>query len=113
MSIHHLNFTGKTVPHPASAVLFQSCYHILLAATVIALLPFSTAHAALQTVEQHEQSKQPSKNGKVCQSEDVIGSRMKKRVCLTPEQWEARERAGKELKREMDSKPMPKDGQGG
>ena len=53
------------------------------------------------------------KNGKVCRSEDVTGSRMKKRVCYTPEQWEARERASKEMVRELDGKSIPKDANGG
>ncbi|MBV2208644.1 MAG: hypothetical protein KUL77_03650 [Thermomonas sp.] len=91
----------------------QPSYRILLAAVITALLSLGTAHAMPQAAEQHEPSKPDKQNGKVCQSEEVTGSRMKKRVCLTPEQWEARERAGKELKREMDSKPIPKDGQGG
>lgn len=54
----------------------------------------------------------PGKNGKVCQYEDVTGSRMKKRICYTPEQWEARERAAKELVRELDAKPVGKDALG-
>lgn len=55
----------------------------------------------------------PGKSGKVCRYEDVTGSRMKKRICYTPEQWEARERAAKELVRELDGKSIPRDGSGG
>lgn len=46
----------------------------------------------------------PGKDGKVCQYEDVTGSRMKKRVCDTPERWAARERAAKDMVRELDRK---------
>jgi len=55
----------------------------------------------------------PGKNGKVCEYEVVTGSRMKKRVCYTPEQWEARERAGRELTRELDGKSIGADAHGG
>ncbi len=48
----------------------------------------------------------PGANSKVCEYEKVTGSRMKKRVCYTPEQWEARQHAAKDAKREMDAKPM-------
>jgi len=56
---------------------------------------------------------QAEKNGKVCQYEVVTGSRMKKRVCYTPEQWAARESAAKQLTREMDGKSISKDANGG
>jgi len=55
---------------------------------------------------------QPERNGKICEYEDVTGSRMKKRVCMTPEQYEARQRAAREAVREMDAKPIPKMGEG-
>mgnify|MGYP003575480450 FL=1 len=54
----------------------------------------------------------PVAEGKVCQYEDVTGSRMRKRICFTPEQWDARERAAKELVRELDSKPIGRNGDG-
>jgi|GEM_PF-764201 len=54
-----------------------------------------------------------NKNGKVCKREDVTGSRMPKRVCYTPDQWEARERAAREAVREMDARQAGMDGQGG
>lgn len=53
------------------------------------------------------------RKGKVCRNEDVTGSRMPKRVCHTPEQWAARERAAKEAVREMDARPVGKIGEGG
>lgn len=43
---------------------------------------------------------------KVCHYEDVTGSRMKRRVCHTQERWEAQERAGKTLMRELDNRPV-------
>jgi len=46
------------------------------------------------------------RNGKVCQYEDVTGSRMRRRVCHTPERWKARERGSKALVRELDSRPI-------
>lgn len=54
----------------------------------------------------------PDKNGKICQYEDVTGSRMKRRVCLTPEAWEARQKAAKDFARELDAKPVSKDADG-
>lgn len=55
---------------------------------------------------------QPDKNGKICQYEDVTGSRMKKRICMTPEQYEARQRAAREAVRELDARSIPKVGEG-
>lgn len=69
-------------------------------------VPANATHADASAAEQAPRSE---KKDKVCKSEDVIGSRMKKRVCYTPEEWEERERAAKELKREMDAKPVTKD----
>ena len=47
-----------------------------------------------------------NKNGKICKTEDVTGSRMPKRVCYTPEQWEARQRAGRDAVRELDARSV-------
>lgn len=52
----------------------------------------------------------PGKERKVCRNEEVTGSLMKKRICRTPEQWEAQEQAAKEFGRELDAKPVGKDG---
>ncbi|MCW4455627.1 hypothetical protein OK348_12615 [Flavobacterium sp. MXW15] len=52
------------------------------------------------------QAKRGKKDNKVCHYEDVTGSRMKKRVCFTPEQWEARAKAAKDFMRELDDKPL-------
>ena len=50
-------------------------------------------------------SKQDS-SSKVCEYEKVTGSRMKKRVCYTSEQWKARQQAAKDTAREIDRKPV-------
>lgn len=47
-----------------------------------------------------------SRNGKICRFEDVTGSRMRKRICHTPEQWVARERAAQAAVRELDGKSV-------
>lgn len=93
----------------------------LFAFAIIVLLPSGQAVArndaglvsAQPAVAADRQTGQPEKTGKVCQYEDVTGSRMKKRLCYTPEQWAERERVAKELKREMDDKPISKDANGG
>ena len=46
------------------------------------------------------------KQEKICRFEDVTGSRMRKRICHTQEQWDARERAAQSLVRELDAKPV-------
>jgi hypothetical protein len=69
--------------------------------------------SAQPTLAVDRQVEPSEKNGKVCQYEIVTGSRMKKRICYTPEQWAARELAAKALKREMDDKPISKDANGG
>jgi len=46
------------------------------------------------------------RNGKICQYEDVTGSRMRKRVCYTAARWEARERNAQALVRELESKSV-------
>lgn len=45
-------------------------------------------------------------DGKVCHFEDVTGSRMRRRVCMTHEQFDARQHSAKQLVREMDAKPV-------
>ncbi|WP_149194827.1 hypothetical protein [Luteimonas suaedae] len=63
--------------------------------------------ASVPAAEQTSPSARTGSNGKVCHYEVVTGSRMKKRVCHTPEQWEARERAARDLVREIDGKSLP------
>ena len=80
--------------------------HVLVAAAVMGLLTLGQAMAQEAETDASEAPAMPvpGKNGKVCQYEDVTGSRMKKRVCHTPEQWEARERAARDMVRELDRK---------
>ncbi|TYT25694.1 hypothetical protein FZO89_05170 [Luteimonas viscosa] len=89
---------------------------LLFAGAIIGLLSIGQAMAQ-EAVEpastQASKPTKPGKNGKVCQLEDVTGSRMKKRVCYTPAQWEARESAAKAMVRELDGKSIPKDANGG
>lgn len=92
--------------------------HLMFATLCISLLSFGSAVAdeapeptSGQATEQAESQAKPERNGKICQIEEVTGSLMKKRVCKTPEQWAARESAGKELVREMDRKPLAAKGE--
>ena len=106
-------------PSPGrSAVDFrwQRIHRLLMPAAAIVLL--SVGHVAAQEAPdpdplQMSAPAKASRNGKVCQLEGVTGSRMKKRVCYTPQQWEAREAAAKAMVRELDGKSIPKDANGG
>jgi len=111
----HVDFIGSShlsnVP-AARAPGQRRIRHLLFAIAAIGLLSIGQA-AAQEAGEpasaQAPATVKPGKDGKVCQLEDVTGSRMKKRICYTPEQWEARERAAKELVRELDGKPVGRD----
>lgn len=115
--------SSSSRPGVPSAAVPWSRYsrRLLLALGAVVLL--SSGQAAAQdaaglrssqpTVAADTQRGQAGKNGKVCQYEVVTGSRMKKRVCYTPEQWAAREAAAQQLTREMDGKPLSKDANGG
>jgi len=86
----------------------RSC-HLMVALAVSGLL--STGQVVAQEAQEPasaEASGSPTKDrkGKICQYEEVTGSRMKKRVCHPPEQWEAREKAAKDMVRELDAKPV-------
>ena len=85
----------------------------LAAAFLLLLLPMSQASAQEAEEVAHSEAAsvaapvvQPEQAERVCSYEDVTGSRMRKRVCRTAEQWEARERAAKGLARELDAKPV-------
>ena len=117
-------FSGSSIWSgvPAAAVPWSRySRRLLLALGAVAVLSSGQAVAqdaagltsALPTVAAGTQTGQADKNGKVCQYEVVTGSRMKKRVCYTPEQWAARESAAKQLTREMDGKSISKDANGG
>ncbi|MGY1519480.1 hypothetical protein [Luteimonas sp. A482] len=96
-------------PYPVLAVAEWQRHtrHALLAVAAVGLLFLGQATAQEPAADSAQTSAPvgPGKNGKVCKQEDVTGSRMKKRVCHTPEQWEARERASRDLVRELDRKP--------
>ena len=48
-----------------------------------------------------------NKDGKVCRTESVTNTRLKtKTVCLTPDEWTAREEAAKDAFRETNKSPM-------
>lgn len=92
--------------------------HLLFAVAAIGLL--SIGQAAAQEADESDSAQvaapagaKVGKNGKVCEYEAVTGSRMKKRVCYTPEQWEARERASKQMTRELDNRSIGADAHGG
>ena len=94
--------------------------HRLLAALLLGLLPVGPALAqaadkppADEPAETAQANATQGKSAgteqrKICRYETTIGTRMRKKVCQTPEQWEARQQAGKNLRREMDDKPISK-----
>ena len=99
-SIHRPQFSG------GRARLRPHVGHALAVAAFVGLLSIGQAMAQRVGEDAAEASTTPvaGKNGKICQREEVTGSRMPKRVCLTPEQWAARERAAKDMVRELDRK---------
>ncbi|MDH5822824.1 hypothetical protein QFW77_07425 [Luteimonas sp. RD2P54] len=95
--------------------------HLLLAMVTVGLLAVgqSAAQEGSEPAVAPEAAQAPlpatpDRGGKVCHYEEVTGSRMRKRICYTPEQREARERAARDMVREMDSKGIQyTDGSGG
>lgn len=85
--------------------------HLLLAMVAIGLLSIGQA-VAEEGKEAVSEPAKPGKDGKVCEYQAVTGSRMKKRICHTPEQWEARQRAAKQVTRELDNRPIAAEGSG-
>ena len=94
-------------------LLVMAALGLLTTGTVTAQDVTGAAPAQTPTAQPTTPPAKSGKSHKVCEYEDVIGTRMKKRICLTPEQWEAREKAAKDFVREMDGKPLPKDSNGG
>ncbi|WP_282274865.1 hypothetical protein [Stenotrophomonas sp. PS02297] len=92
---------------------------LMLATAALGLLPIGQVAAqtsAPANSPEAQEAAPPAKQGKpvrICEYEDITGSRMKKRICLTPEQWEARQKAAKDFTRELDAKPVAKDGDEG
>lgn len=94
--------------------------HLLLAAAIGLLVAGQAAaqeagepDSAQAAVPAASQTARPGKDGKVCEYQVVTGSKMKKKVCHTAEQWEARERAAKQMTRELDGKAIGADANGG
>lgn len=91
----------------------------MLATAALGLLPIGQVAAQTNAPAHSPETQEaapPAKQGKpvrICEYEDITGSRMKKRICLTPEQWEARQKAAKDFARELDAKPVAKDGDEG
>ncbi len=52
---------------------------------------------------------EPRRARKICRSEEVTGSRMKQRVCLTSEQWAARETVSRQAARELQARQLTSD----
>lgn len=105
--------TATVRPSSASPVRATAsrARHLLFAIAAVGLLSLGPAAAQEpgETAAERTPAK-PGKSNKVCKHEAVTGSRMKKRVCYTPEQWEARERASKSMARELDSRPISERG---
>ncbi|WP_310151884.1 hypothetical protein [Luteimonas sp. 3794] len=100
--------------HSTICASWQRCgCHLTFFATLVAGLSF-VGPAVAQDVQvspenTNVQAAAPvpsSTSAKVCRFEDVTGSRMRKRVCHTPEQWDARERAAQAAVRELDGKSV-------
>lgn len=121
--MHDRSSAGSIRPYgegAARAPWQRRVRHLLLAIAGLGLLSIGqvaaqgAADAAATAAGQASPSVKADKAEKVCEYEVVTGSRMKKRVCYTPEQWEARQRAGKELTRELDdNRPVGANAEGG
>ena len=96
--------------------------HLLLAAAALAALPVgnvvaqqadqpSATPAHAPEVDEAAQAKK-NKKDMICEYETSVGTRMKKKVCYTRAQMEARKRAGQNLMREVDRKPLNEDKSG-
>ncbi|MGA9333505.1 MAG: hypothetical protein WBV39_04440 [Rudaea sp.] len=79
------------------------------------LLAFSAAAttqqsaATQQAAGSQKAAKQTAKldpDGIVCRNQQVTGSRFSKRICHTREEWAMMESDAKDMKREMDAKPI-------
>ena len=95
---------GRARPggHPALHLMLS----FVAAAGVLAFGPAAAQETDGTPPVAQAESARPNKDGKICRVEDVTGSRMRKRICHTQEQWDARERAAQNLVRELDGKPV-------
>ena len=109
MHVHFAGSAGLSAVPAARARTRRRGSHLLVAVATFGLLSIGQAvaqEAEEAVVAPAPASARPAGNGKVCEYEDVTGSRMRKRVCYTPEQWQSRERAAKDAVREMDGKAI-------
>lgn len=106
---------------PRARQRYRCMQFLRCAALAVSLLPFGVVVAQEPTPDATQAAApvaDPVATGvrrseKVCAFEDVTGSRMKRRVCYTPEQREARERAGREMTRGLDARPVAGEEVGG
>ncbi|MDC7806251.1 hypothetical protein PQS31_05365 [Luteimonas sp BLCC-B24] len=79
---------------------------LLIAASTFAAQLASAQESAGDASEESANPVETQRGEKICQYEDITGSRMRKRVCFTQERWDAREMAAKNLVRDLDAKPV-------
>jgi len=70
---------------------------LVLSAVLMAGAPAAAEAAPAAAPAKSEKVEKPNKDGLVCRKEPVIGSRMKSRICLTQQEWDARQAADREL----------------
>lgn len=59
-------------------------------------LAAAAADPAVAAKPDAAKAEKTGKDGLVCKKEAVLGSRMKQRICLTEEEWEARKTAARD-----------------
>lgn len=95
---------GRT--RPAARRGLRLMLSFAVGASILAFVPAMAQETGGTTPAVQAEGAKPGKQGKICRFEDVTGSRMRKRICHTQEQWDARERAAQNLVRELDAKPV-------
>ena len=94
----------------------------ILPALILSLLPMAATAQQASPAETPTITAAPeaavvknagAKEKKECRSEEVTGSRFKKKICFTPEQWAERDRHTREFMQELDSRAVKRDGNGG
>lgn len=70
----------------------------MIVVTTFALL---TAIAAPLPVGAEEKARAPVKEKKICRRDEVVGTRLAPRICLTKDQWNARDAEQRERTRQM------------
>jgi len=105
-SIRSIRSTEAGPTRPGGQTAFHLMLSVVAAACVLAFAPAAAQETDGTTPVAQAESARPNKDEKICRVEDVTGSRMRKRICHTQEQWDARERAAQNLVRELDGKPV-------